>query len=162
MSALVPLLQEFYREKLETVLRHQADARLVTGYDANNIYQYAINRGEVQLSWVRLALEELGASVPEPPSQPAPLAGGRGGRVEARVLQEDAQAAAAFVARWGPRLDGLENVRHRKMLRVIVGEMVEQQRSFEQALAGRTDVLGRHNPRNDPPSGQVLGARWVE
>jgi len=33
---------------------------------------------------------------------------------------------------------------------------------LEQLLAGRTDVLGRHNPNSPPPSGEVLATRWVE
>jgi hypothetical protein len=162
MTGLVQLLQEFYRDKLDTVLRHQAGARLVAGYDANNVYQYAINRGEVQLSWVRGALEDLGGAVPDTPPEPGRGAGNGAAQDDARILGEDAQAAAAFVAKWTPRVEAMENDRHRKMLRVILGEMIEQQRSFDQSLAGRTDVLGRHNPHNDLPMGQVLGTRWVE
>ncbi len=37
----------------------------------------------------------------------------------------------------------MANARHAKMLRVILGETLEQKRFFEQALAGRTDLLGR-------------------
>ena len=36
MTDLVPLLQEFYREKLTSVLRHQAAAKYVAQYDQNN------------------------------------------------------------------------------------------------------------------------------
>jgi hypothetical protein len=162
MTGLAELLQDFYREKLATVLRHQAVARVVRGYDANNIYQYAINRGDVQLTWVRRVLEEMGAAVPDAGAEPRREASGRGADADAAVLREDAQDAQAFVARWTPRVDAMDNARHRKMLRVILGEMVEQQRSFDQAAAGRTDVLGRHNPNNPPPAGEVLGARWIE
>lgn len=162
MTALSRLLQEFYRDKLATVLRHQAGARLVRNYDANNTYQYAIYRGEAHLSWVGAALEEAGVPLPEEGPEPARSAAGSGPEAGAAILREDAADAGGFVARWTPRVDAIEHARHRKMLRVILGEMAEQQRSFEQALAGRTDVLGRHNPRNPPPSGEVLGARWVE
>ena len=44
------------------LLRHQAGARLVGQYDANNTYQYIINREETQLTWVAKAIEELGGS----------------------------------------------------------------------------------------------------
>jgi hypothetical protein len=162
MTGLAELLQDFYREKLAMVLRHQAGARVVRGYDANNTYQYAINRGDVQLTWVRRALEELGAAVPDAGAEPARTATGRGADADAAVLREDAGDARTFVTRWTPRVDAMENARHRKMLRVVLGETVEQERAFEQLAAGRTDVLGRHNPHNPLPSGEVLGTRWIE
>jgi hypothetical protein len=162
VTGLAELLQAFYRDKLATLLRHQAAARVVRGYDANNTYQYLINRDDTQLSWVRRALEDLGAAVPDAEPEPQRTAAGRGAEADAAVLREDAQDARDFVARWTPRVEAMENARHRKMLRVILGEMVEQARSFDQAAAGRLDVLGRHNPNNPPPSGEVLGTRWVE
>ena len=60
MTDVLPLLQEFYTEKLVAVLRHQAAARHVTQYDANNAYQYIINREDTQLSWVGRAIVDLG------------------------------------------------------------------------------------------------------
>ena len=42
MSGLLLLLQEFHREKLAMLLRHQASARLVRQYDVNNTYQYIV------------------------------------------------------------------------------------------------------------------------
>jgi hypothetical protein len=48
------------------------------------------------------------------------------------------------------------------MLRVILGETLEQKRTFEQALAGRTDLLGRHVERAAPSAGTVLPTRWIE
>jgi hypothetical protein len=56
----------------------------------------------------------------------------------------------------------MDNARHRAMLRVILGETREQQRSFEQALAGRTDLLGRRGGAAAPAKGDVLPARWIE
>ena len=50
MTDLLPLLQEFYGEKLAQLLQHQAGSRLVRQYDANNTYQYIVNREETQLS----------------------------------------------------------------------------------------------------------------
>ena len=60
MTDLLPLLQEFYREKLAALLRHQAGARLIAQYDANNTYQYIINREETQLSWLPTAITRAG------------------------------------------------------------------------------------------------------
>ena len=70
MTDLLPLLQEFHREKLAMLLQHQAGSRLIGQYDANNTYQYIINREDVQLTWVARAIEELGGAVPADVSAP--------------------------------------------------------------------------------------------
>ena len=64
MTDLLPLLQEFYRDKLAAVLQHISGARVVSDYDANNTYQYIINREEAQLSWVAQAIVALSGDVP--------------------------------------------------------------------------------------------------
>jgi hypothetical protein len=48
------------------------------------------------------------------------------------------------------------------MLRVILGETLEQKRFFEQALAGRTDLLGRRGDEVGARVGSVLPNRWIE
>ena len=48
------------------------------------------------------------------------------------------------------------------MLDVILGETLEQKRSFDQALAGQTDLLGRRSEQVGPRVGEVLPTRWVE
>ena len=68
----------------------------------------------------------------------------------------------AFVDRWRPRVDGMSNARHAKMLQVILGEALEQKRFFEQALAGRTDLLGKRADVLGPSHGEVLPTRWIE
>ena len=55
----------------------------------------------------------------------------------------------------------MTNARHRTMLRVILGETLEQKRFFDQALAGRTDLLGRRADGAGTEGG-VLPTRWVE
>jgi len=161
VSDLLALLQDFYRDKLAALLRHQAGARLVSQYDLNNAYQYIINREETQLSWVQMAIADLGgvtADAPEPERRPA-----GGADAAARgVFEEDARDAQAFVDRWRPRIDTMANARHAKMLRVILGEVLEQKRFFEQALAGRTDLLGRRGEAVGPAHGEVLPSRWIE
>ena len=155
------LLQEFYREKLATMLRHQAHARLVGQYDANNTYQYVINREDVQLSWLSKAIADLGGTVPdaaEPPAVDAPSAK----RAVQALFEQDARAAQTCVERWRPRVEAMANARHKGMLNVILGETVEQQRFFEQAKAGRTDLLGRRGDAAGPARGAVLADRWVE
>jgi bacterioferritin (cytochrome b1) len=158
VTDLLPLLQEFYRDKLSAVLQHTADARVVSDYDANNAYQYIINREETELSWVAQAIVELGGEVPTP-------AAGQGERAAAdmhAVVEQDVREAQAFVDRWRPRVDAMSNARHRKMLTVILGEALEQKRFFEQALAGRHDLLGRRTEDVGPLVGKVLPTRWIE
>src|SRR6185437_17136884 len=71
--ATVGILTEFYTDKLASLLQHQAHARFVEQYDANNTYQYVINREEVQLAWLAKAIMDAGAPVPDSaPAPPAP------------------------------------------------------------------------------------------
>lgn len=153
-------LQEFYREKLGDFLRHLAGARLIGQYDINNTYQYIVNREETQLSWVRSAIEATGGSVDQ---LELDRSGGASsaGDFEA-IVEEDARAAAAFVDRWRPRVDAMKNARHRGMMLVILGEVREHQRSFEQARAGRLDLLGKRGQEVGDRVGTVMSTRWVE
>jgi len=164
VSDLLALLQEFHREKLAMVLRHEAGARLVRLYDVNNTYQYIINREEAQLSWLSTAIVELGGAVNEAVDAPRVIAGKDGKGVDAAhpVIEGDARDAQAFVDRWRPRVEAMANARHRGMLRVILGETLEQKRFFEQALAGRTDLLGKREQQLGPAFGEVLPTRWIE
>jgi hypothetical protein len=77
-------------------------------------------------------------------------------------MDEDGRDAQAFVDRWRPRIAHMTNARHAKMLAVILGEVLEQKRFFEQALAGRTDLLGRRADVLEPSYGEVLPTRWIE
>ena len=161
MTDLLPLLEEFHREKLGMMLRHQAGARLITQYDVNNTYQYIVNRDDVQLSWLETAIRELGGTVPG--SSDAPRGGsGKAADQARRVIQEDSQESQAFVDRWRARVDAMANARHGKMLKLILGEVLEQKRFFDQALAGRTDLLGRRGAQVGPSHGTVLPSRWIE
>ncbi len=160
MTTLLPLLEEFYRDKLTLLLRHMERARVVAQYETNNTYQYLVNRDEAHLSWVASAIRGLGGTPPQDAPAPGPIAGGADAAHAA--LQDDARDAAAFVEKWRPRVEGVSNARHRGMLRVILGESLEQQRSFEQALAGRRDMLGRRGEQLGPSFGDVLPTRWIE
>jgi hypothetical protein len=159
-DALLSVLQEFYRDTLGRLLQHQAGARLIRQYDVNNTYQYIINREEAHLSWLATAIRELGGTVDDSATEPDR---GSAGKDAARnVMEEDACEAQAFVQRWRPRVESIGNARHAKMLGVILGEVLEQQRFFEQALAGRTDLLGRRGVQLEPSAGDVLPERWIE
>jgi len=161
VTDLLALLQEFYRDKLTQLLRHTAGARHVAQYDFNNTYQYVINREETELSWVGRSIQDLGGTIPEV-ADPNRQVSGKGDAAARSVFDEDAREAQAFVDRWRPRVDTVTNARHAKMLRLILGEVLEQKRFFEQALAGRTDLLGKRAEQLGPSHGDVLPTRWVE
>ena len=69
-AGTVELLIEFYREKLAQLLQHQTHARHVSQYDANNTYQYIVNREDVQLTWLARAISTLIAVFPRKGSWP--------------------------------------------------------------------------------------------
>ncbi len=162
MTDVVALLQDFAREKLGSLMRHQAAARIVSQYDANNTYQYVINREEVQLSWLAKAIEELGGAVPADAAAVGRTPDARGADAVRAVIDADGREAQAFVDRWRPRISAMPNARHAKMLGVILGEELEAKRFFEQALAGRTDLLGKRGETLGPSHGEVLATRWIE
>ena len=162
MTDVLPLLQEFYLDELGSLLRHQAAARYVPQYDANNAYQYIVNREETHLSWVGRAIVDLGGEVPGGPTEPDRKPSGKGAAASKTLFDEDARDSQAFVDRWKPRVEAMTNARHRGMLRVILGEVLEQKRFFEQALAGRVDLLGRRTEGVGKLEGAVLSTRWVE
>jgi hypothetical protein len=159
-AALLDLLRELYRDKATLRQRHAASARFVANYDFNNTYQYVINREDVQLGWLQDALADLGGKgdeVPEPELAPA----GKGTDAQTSVIREDRDSAQAFVDRWRDRVEQVTHARNRVMLRVILGETLEQKRFFDQALAGRQDLLGRRAD-GAGTGGGVLPTRWVE
>jgi hypothetical protein len=158
-TELLALLQEFRRDKLIMRQRHVAAARHIPNYDFNNTYQYVICREDVQLNWLSDAISDMGG---EPDQVPEPqLPDSKGESAQSRLLAEDRDAAQAFVDKWRPRLEAMPNARHRSMLRVILGETLEHKRFYEQALAGRTDLLGRRAD-GAGTGGGVLGTRWIE
>jgi hypothetical protein len=160
VSDLLQLLQEFYREKLAMLLRHETGAQAVAQYDANNTYQYIINREDTHMSWLSAAITSLGGAPESSASEPARVE--KLGHAWHSLADGHAREAQEFVDRWRPRIEAMTNARHRGMLRVILGEMLEQKRFFEQAAAGNLDLLGRRPDAVGPRVGAVLPTRWVE
>ena len=154
------ILRDFYRDKLALYQRHVASAEFVGDYDINNTYQYVIAREETHVRWLFDAVTSLGGQAEEM-ARPQITASGRKKEAQASVLREDRDGATAFVDKWRDRVGDVTSVRDRNMLRVILGETLEHIRFFDQALAGRTDLLGR---RADGAGtvGDVLPTRWVE
>ncbi len=107
------------------------------------------------------AIEELGGTLVDD-AEPARQPHGKAADAARHIMDEDGRDAQAFVDRWRPRLTHMTNARHTKMLAVILGEVLEQKRFFEQALAGRTDLLGRRADVLEPSYGEVLPTRWIE
>ena len=61
------LLEAIYRDKLALRQRHVAAARRVSAYEANNAYQYVINREDVHLEWLRDAVAAAGGTLADVP-----------------------------------------------------------------------------------------------
>jgi hypothetical protein len=159
-AELLELLLEFYYDKLALRQRHVAAAKHVPNYDFNNTYQYIIAREDLQLSWLRDAITDLGGALPVVP-EPELRVEDKGDAVQAAVISEDRDRAQAFLDKWTRRVEAVNHARHRNMLRVILGETIEHKRFFDQALAGRTDLLGRRAD-GAGTKGAVLDTRWVE
>ena len=164
-SDLLSTLKELHRDKLTLRERHVAVARHIDHYDFNNTYQYAINREDVHLSWLETAIAELGGKPDDVPAVDLPSPGpkakpGKPGAFTPLVA-EDARAAEALVTKWRPRVAGIENIRHAKMVGAILGETLEHKRFFAQIAQGNEQVLGIRMPGAGTGNG-VMGVRWVE
>jgi hypothetical protein len=159
-SQMLELLREFYRDKLGLRQRHAAAARHIKDYEINNAYQYIIAREDVQVRWLQDAIVDMGGKLDDI-AEPEVKSQGKGAAAQNGILSEDVKLAETMLEKWRPRIEALPNARHRSMLRVILGETIEHQRMFEQALAGRTDVLGRRAD-GAGTEGAVLPTRWVE
>jgi hypothetical protein len=159
-TELLDLLREFYRDKHALRQRHVAAARHISHYDFNNTYQYMINRDDGHVRWLADAIVDMGGQ-PEDAPVPDVRLQGKGAQAEASLIAADRDGARTFVEKWKGRLEALPNARHRSMLRVILGETLEQQRFFDLALAGRTDLLGRRAD-GAGTGGGVLSTRWIE
>lgn len=158
-SDLTALLEECYRDKLALKQRHEAGADFVPGYEYNNTYQYVINREVLHLSWLADAITSLGGTVPPTAPPLAVPATGKGTARAQAVFSDDVAQIRRFVERWRGPFDAVTHARHRKMLELLIGETMEQQRFFEQALAGRADLLGT---RPIAATGGVIAGRWRE
>lgn len=158
---LLDLLRDFYGEKLGLKRRHEEGARSVGTYDFNNTYQYVIVREESHLDWLRRAILDLGGAVTDQAAVPPVPSAGTAAERQAAILADDARSMQAAVERWRPRIEQVRDSRQKLMLRVILGEMLEHKRFFDQAVAGRLDLLGRRTSPSEA-SGTVLPTRWVE
>jgi hypothetical protein len=158
-TELLELLRAFYRDRMSLRQHYAAAAALVGHYDFNNTYQYVIYRSDMHLNWLRDSILDMQGQVEEVP-MPELRPSGKKAEIERSVITEDRDLAHNFVENWRPKIEALPNARHKTMLRVILGEVLEQKRFFEQMLAGRTDLLGRRAD-GAGTGGGVLPTRWV-
>jgi hypothetical protein len=157
---LQQLIRDFYLARLALLMRHEDVARHVSQYDANNAYQYVINREETHVSWLQQALLDLGAAIPPDPARPG-VQPGSGADSWKSLAADDARANQQFVHAWKPKVEPVTHDRHKGMLKVILGEMLEHKRIFDHAATGREDLIGTHLSIN-PRSGVVANTRWME
>ena len=126
-------------------------------YNFNNTYQYVINREDVHLTWLNDAIVDLGGTAEDAPEQVVNVTGSNAARI---IFTEDAKQQQAFVDRWRDKIEHITNARVKTTLRLMLGEVLEQKRFFDQALAGRDDLLGRRADGMGT-KGKVLATRWV-
>jgi hypothetical protein len=160
-SELQALIRDFYLERLALLLQHEASARFVSDYDVNNAYQYVIAREETHVSWLQHALLDLGVSLPSDPAVPDSKAPRKGADATRELSATDARDNRRFVEKWRGRVEQVTHARHRGMLQVVLGEMLEHERLFAQAAEGRTDIIGTHLAINER-RGKVIDTRWIE
>ena len=158
-AELLEFIAAFYRDKLTLRNRHVAAARYVADYNVNNTYQYIVNRDDMHVRWLQDAITDLGGT-PEDQAVPDLKPEGKKDAIQRSVITSDRDAVKKFMERWDEKVDTLPNARHRGVLRVILGESAEQERFFDQALAGRDDLLGRRADGAGTGDG-VMHDRWV-
>ena len=155
---LAELIRDMYLERVSLLMRHEDVAQVIPGYDINNAYQYIIAREQTHLSWLQHALLDLGAKLVSDPSRGSAPSGK--GDAWKSLAAEDARANGQFVDKWRPKVETVSHARHKGMLRVILGETLEHKRLFDQAAAGRKDLIGKSLEINDH-SGTVMPVRFV-
>jgi hypothetical protein len=160
-SELQTLIRDFYLERLALLMQHESVARHVSDYDVNNAYQNVIAREETHVSWLQHALLDVGVTLPADPSRPDIKPARKGNEGVLELMATDARDNKRFVDKWRQRVEDVTHARHKGMLRVVLGEMLEHARLFEQASQGRTDIIGTSLPIHTR-RGTVLGTRWVE
>ena len=156
---LADLIRDFLLERTSLLMRHEDVAQQVPDYDINNAYQYIVAREETHLSWLQHALLDLGAPLPADPSRQTVAVVGKGDAWKS-LAADDARANAQFVEKWRPKVEAVSHARHKGMLTVVLGEMLEHKRLFDQAAAGNRDLIGKSLAINDH-TGVVMGARWT-
>jgi len=159
-SEQIALLQDFYRDRLALLTRHVEGAKAVSDYEFNNTYQYVIAREDLHVQWVRDAIRDLGGEVPTQITT-IPVPTGKGLAVQAAIFEDDIRNQQSLVDKWRAKIASMTNARHQTMIKVVLGEVLEHKRFFEQAKAGHDGLLGTRMPGASTGDG-VLPTRWLE
>lgn len=159
-SEQLSFLLDFYRDRLALLNRHVEGAKFVSDYEFNNTYQYIIEREWAHVTWVRQAIEDVAGTAPSDNIPVLAVPGGSGEQRQAAIMSDDVAQMDAFHKRWKDRIATLPNARNRTMLSVILGEVLEHKRFFEQARAGNDKLLGTRMPGASTGDG-VLPTRWI-
>ncbi|MEZ5288807.1 MAG: hypothetical protein R2712_29210 [Vicinamibacterales bacterium] len=157
-TELQSLLRDFYLARLALLMRHEEVARQVSACDTNNACSHIIAREGHDVVAPARADGPAGADSGRPR---APVGGhGQGRRLEGALRRGRhgrpavrGHTAAARRARHARAPQGHAEV--------ILGEMLEHKRLFDQAAAGRSDLIGTHLPINER-RGVVAATRWME
>jgi hypothetical protein len=157
--SLSDLIRDCYIERVQLLTRHEAVAAIITDYDINNAYQYIIAREQTHLSWLQHARLDQGSPLAEDPTATVAISPVKGDAWKSLCAQ-DARANTQFVEKWRPKIETVTHARHKGMLNVILGETLEHARLFDQAAAGRKDLIGTSLEINDH-SGSVMSTRFV-
>jgi hypothetical protein len=159
-SEQIALLQDFYRDRLAVLNRHVEGAKAVSDYEFNNTYQYIIAREDLHVQWVRDAIRDLGGEVPTQITT-IPVPTGKGLALQAAIFDDDIRSQQSLVDKWRAKIEPMTNARHQGMIKVVLGEVLEHKRFFEQAKAGHDGLLGTRMPGASTGDG-VLPTRWLE
>jgi hypothetical protein len=86
---------------------------------------------------------------------------GKGLALQAAIFDDDIRSQQSLVDKWRAKIEPMTNARHQNMIKVILGEVLEHKRFFEQAKAGHDGLLGTRMPGASTGDG-VLPTRWLE
>ncbi len=127
-----------------------------------------IAREEMHVSWVRDAIldasgqtNEAAGGVAEDATEPVIQVSGKGVEAQARPHGSGPRWGSGVRRQVAAAGRVAHHARHRTMLNVILGETLEHKRFFEQAVAGRTDLLGRRLKAPEPAE-ECCPSRWIE
>ena len=145
------------------MLRHMAHARLVGQYDANNTYQYIINREDVQLSWLSKAIAELRRRRSRAPAaQPRRDTGAARPRRSA-LFEEDARDGAGVRRALAAARRGDDQcAASRKMLASSSARRASSSASSSRRWPAGPILLGRRGGRRRPGAGRRAAADRVD
>ncbi len=143
---LAELIRDFYLERVSLLMRHEdvgaARHRL---RHQQRLPVHHRPRGDAPVVAAARAARPAARRSSTTRPRTALAAPGKGDAWKS-LAADDARANAQFVEKWRPKVEIVTNARHKGMLKVILGEMLEHKRLFDQA-ARRQHEPDRHVAR---------------